>query len=478
MTNFTDDYDVAEELGKGSFSVVKKCIHKETKIEYAVKVAHVSYANEKAIRRIEREERICRKLDHPNIVRLHNVYSEKDTRYLIFDLVTGGELFEEICSRKYFSEADASVCMQQILESVNYCHSNNVVHRDIKPENLLLSSKNKDARIKLADFGLSVEVSDDKTYWFGFAGTPGYLAPEVIKKNPYGKRVDLWACGVVLYILLAGYPPFWDEDKYKMYEQIVHGDYDYPSPEWDAVTSEAKNLIDCLLSVNPEKRFSATEALKHPWISNRERVASKLHRQQTIEGLKKFNARRKLKGAILTTVLATNSLSGIFTKSKNKTPSDAITEMTEDQPSSTGLTGSFLVDDSPECAEIQHITQQLLDYEVKRDWSNYSKLCHPSITGFEPCGHGHMVKGLEFQRFYFEAPNTVPHKTLIMDPQVTMLGADSAVIAYVRICQKTDPANNAMYSIHSNESRIWRRFDGSWLNIHYHKSSISRVNST
>ncbi|KAL5251897.1 hypothetical protein ACHWQZ_G014882 [Mnemiopsis leidyi] len=472
MTTFHENYDVFEELGKGSFSVVKRCSHKVTKAEYAVKIAHVSYANEKAIRRIEREERICRKLNHINIVQLHNVYTERETRYLIFDLVTGGELFEEICNRKYFSEADASVCMQQILESVQYCHSMNVVHRDIKPENLLLSSKNKDAKIKLADFGLSVEVSNEKTYWFGFAGTPGYLAPEVIKKNPYGKRVDLWACGVVLYILLAGYPPFWDEDKYKMYEQIVHGDYDYPSPEWDPVTSEAKNLIDSLLSVDPEKRFSASDALRHPWIANRDRVASKLHRQQTIDGLKKFNARRKLKGAILTTVLATNSLAGIFTK-KPKEAGDIITDLIAEQPIS--LPGSFAGEESPEAAEIQHLTQQLLDYEVKRDWINYSKLCHPSITGFEPQGHGHMIKGLEFQRFYFETTTTTPHKTLIMDPQVTMLSPESAVIAYVRICQKADTATNTIYSIHSNESRVWKRIAGSWLNIHYHKSNTTKV---
>ncbi|XP_014679293.1 PREDICTED: calcium/calmodulin-dependent protein kinase type II alpha chain-like, partial [Priapulus caudatus] len=130
--------------------------------------------------------------------------------------------------------------------------------------------------------------------------TPGYLSPEVLKKDPYGKPVDVWACGVILYILLVGYPPFWDEDQHRLYQQIKAGAYDYPSPEWDTVTPEAKNLINSMLTVNPAKRISAIEALKHPWICQRERVASVVHRQETVDCLKKFNARRKLKWCELT----------------------------------------------------------------------------------------------------------------------------------------------------------------------------------
>lgn len=140
--------------------------------------------------------------------------------------VTGGELFEDIVAREFYSEADASHCIQQILESVHHCHSNGVVHRDLKPENLLLASKVKGAAVKLADFGLAIEVQGDQQAWFGFAGTPGYLSPEVLKKEPYGKAVDIWACGVILYILLVGYPPFWDEDQHRLYAQIKAGTYD------------------------------------------------------------------------------------------------------------------------------------------------------------------------------------------------------------------------------------------------------------
>ncbi|KAK6645247.1 hypothetical protein RUM43_001523 [Polyplax serrata] len=267
--------------------------------------------------------------------------------------VTGGELFEDIVAREFYSEADASHCIQQILESVNHCHTNGVVHRDLKvplessllihpmfaegpldlatiqifewifhprptfisiqrPENLLLASKIKGAAVKLADFGLAIEVQGENQAWFGFAGTPGYLSPEVLKKEPYGKPVDIWACGVILYILLVGYPPFWDEDQHRLYAQIKAGAYDYPTPEWDTVTPEAKNLINQMLTVNPSKRITASDALKHPWICQRERVASMVHRQETVDCLKKFNARRKLKGAILTTMLATRNFSSKY----------------------------------------------------------------------------------------------------------------------------------------------------------------------
>lgn len=199
---------------------------------------------------MEREARICRKLQHSNIVRLHDSIQEENFHYLIFDLyvcspptlphgisilipalqtiyrVTGGELFEDIVAREFYSEADASHCIQQILESVNHCHTNGIVHRDLKPENLLLASKQKGAAVKLADFGLAIEVQMDQLAWFGFAGTPGYLSPEVLKKEPYGKPVDIWACGVILYILLVGYPPFWDEDQHRLYLQIKSGTFD------------------------------------------------------------------------------------------------------------------------------------------------------------------------------------------------------------------------------------------------------------
>uniref|UniRef100_A0A8C7KLK0 calcium/calmodulin-dependent protein kinase n=1 Tax=Oncorhynchus kisutch TaxID=8019 RepID=A0A8C7KLK0_ONCKI len=309
-TRFTDEYQLYEELGKGAFSVVRRCVKKSNGQEFAAKIINTKKLSARDHQKLEREARICRLLKHPNIVRLHESISEEGFHYLVFDLVTGGELFEDIVAREYYSEADASQCINQILESVHHMHQHDIVHRDLKPENLLLASKLKGAAVKLADFGLAIEVQGDEQAWFGFAGTPGYLSPEVLRKDPYGKPVDIWACGVVLYILLVGYPPFWDEDQHKLYQQIKAGAYDFPSPEWDTVTPEAKNLINQMLTINPTKRITADQALKHPWVCQRSTVASMMHRQETVECLRKFNARRKLKGAILTTMLVTRNFSG------------------------------------------------------------------------------------------------------------------------------------------------------------------------
>ncbi|XP_068577085.1 calcium/calmodulin-dependent protein kinase (CaM kinase) II beta 1 isoform X13 [Cebidichthys violaceus] len=308
-TRFTDEYQLYEELGKGAFSVVRRCVKLCTGQENAAKIINTKKLSARDHQKLEREARICRLLKHSNIVRLHDSISEEGFHYLLFDLVTGGELFEDIVAREYYSEADASHCIQQILEAVLHCHQMGVVHRDLKPENLLLASKCKNAAVKLADFGLAIEVQGDQQAWFGFAGTPGYLSPEVLRKEAYGKPVDIWACGVILYILLVGYPPFWDEDQHKLYQQIKAGAYDFPSPEWDTVTPEAKNLINQMLTINPAKRITAQEALKHPWVCQRSTVASMMHRQETVECLKKFNARRKLKGAILTTMLVSRNFS-------------------------------------------------------------------------------------------------------------------------------------------------------------------------
>ncbi|XP_031780856.1 calcium/calmodulin-dependent protein kinase type II alpha chain isoform X20 [Nasonia vitripennis] len=345
-TRFSDNYDLKEELGKGAFSVVRRCVQKSTNLEFAAKIINTKKLSSRDFQKLEREARICRKLQHPNIVRLHDSIQEENFHYLVFDLVTGGELFEDIVAREFYSEADASHCIQQILESVHHCHHNGVVHRDLKPENLLLASKAKGAAVKLADFGLAIEVQGDTQAWYGFAGTPGYLSPEVLKKEPYGKPVDIWACGVILYILLVGYPPFWDEDQHRLYAQIKSGSYDYPTPEWDTVTPEAKNLINQMLTVNPSKRITASEALKHPWICQRERVASIVHRQETVDCLKKFNARRKLKGAILTTMLATRNFSSrsIITKkgdgSQVKESTDSTTTLEDDDVKAVGSGGS------------------------------------------------------------------------------------------------------------------------------------------
>ncbi|XP_046455394.1 calcium/calmodulin-dependent protein kinase type II delta chain isoform X12 [Daphnia pulex] len=523
-TRFSDNYELKEELGKGAFSIVRRCVQKSTGLEFAAKIINTKKLSARDFQKLEREARICRKLQHPNIathepygghwrgkgdqalLRLHDSIQEESFHYLVFDLVTGGELFEDIVAREFYSEADASHCIQQILESVNHCHQNGVVHRDLKPENLLLASKAKGAAVKLADFGLAIEVQGEQQAWFGFAGTPGYLSPEVLKKEPYGKPVDIWACGVILYILLVGYPPFWDEDQHRLYAQIKAGAYDYPSPEWDTVTPEAKNLINQMLTVNPAKRITAAEALKHPWICQRERVASVVHRQETVDCLKKFNARRKLKGAILTTMLATRNFSSrsIINKKSDgsnvKESTDSSTTIEEDdvKDQATKVEKSQVAPAVPAApmAAVQHhrvgtqpadpmrparkqeilkLTEQLLEAISAGDYETYAKICDPHVTSFEPEALGNLVEGLEFHKFFFDnllGKNCKSINTLILNPHIHLMGEDAACIAYVRLTQFVDKQGQA-HTQQNEETRVWYRRDGKWLNVHFHRSGAS-----
>ncbi|XP_076296516.1 calcium/calmodulin-dependent protein kinase II isoform X27 [Lasioglossum baleicum] len=463
-TRFSDNYDLKEELGKGAFSVVRRCVQKSTGHEFAAKIINTKKLTARDFQKLEREARICRKLQHTNIVRLHDSIQEENCHYLVFDLVTGGELFEDIVAREFYSEADASHCIQQILESVQHCHHNGVVHRDLKPENLLLASKAKGAVVKLADFGLAIEVQGDAQAWFGFAGTPGYLSPEVLKKEPYGKPVDIWACGVILYILLVGYPPFWDEDQHRLYAQIRAGSYDYPSPEWDTVTPEAKNLINQMLTVNPSKRITASEALKHPWICQRERVASVVHRQETVECLKKFNARRKLKVAILTTMLATRNFSSKY-------------DAQEDKKGGVDRSSTVIAKE-PEARrqEIIKMTEQLIESINIGDFEAYTKICDPHLTAFEPEALGNLVEGMDFHKFYFDnavlGKNCKAVNTTILNPHVHLLGEDAACIAYVRLTQYMDKQGVA-HTQQSEESRVWHKRDNKWQNVHFHRSAVT-----
>uniref|UniRef100_A0AAR2LQV0 calcium/calmodulin-dependent protein kinase n=1 Tax=Pygocentrus nattereri TaxID=42514 RepID=A0AAR2LQV0_PYGNA len=517
-TRFTDEYQLFEELGKGAFSVVRRCVKISSGQEYAAKIINTKKLSARDHQKLEREARICRLLKHPNIVRLHDSISEEGFHYLVFDLVTGGELFEDIVAREYYSEADASHCIQQILESVHHCHVNGIVHRDLKPENLLLASKLKGAAVKLADFGLAIEVQGEQQAWFGFAGTPGYLSPEVLRKDPYGKPVDMWACGVILYILLVGYPPFWDEDQHRLYQQIKAGAYDFPSPEWDTVTPEAKDLINKMLTINPSKRITASEALKHPWICQRSTVASMMHRQETVECLKKFNARRKLKGAILTTLLVTRNFSGMSfplspSSPKDTGPAPALVSTIPGmscfclflfvcsppdvsthkanlsissiwQPTNCPLNMAPQQAPSKSCLrpearkqEIIKVTEQLIESINSGDFEAYSKICDPGLTSFEPEALGNLVEGHDFHRFYFEnglSKGNKPVHTILLNPHVHLIGEDAACIAYIRLTQYMDGSGRPR-TMQSEETRVWHRRDGKWQNIHFHRSGAPSV---
>uniref|UniRef100_A0A665WIN7 calcium/calmodulin-dependent protein kinase n=1 Tax=Echeneis naucrates TaxID=173247 RepID=A0A665WIN7_ECHNA len=539
-------------LLRGAFSVVRRCVKKSSGQEYAAKIINTKKLSARDHQKLEREARICRLLKHPNIVRLHDSISEEGFHYLVFDLVTGGELFEDIVAREYYSEADASHCISQILESVNHIHQHDIVHRDLKPENLLLASKMKGAAVKLADFGLAIEVQGDQQAWFGFAGTPGYLSPEVLRKDPYGKPVDIWACGVILYILLVGYPPFWDEDQHKLYQQIKAGAYDFPSPEWDTVTPEAKNLINQMLTINPAKRITAEQALKHPWVCHRSTVASMMHRQETVECLRKFNARRKLKVSCVTqknvqTFLSLSNITLLISVSFSALQGSTESNATNDEEEMKGRKAVrsrlcicvgmstcvfcfchpsmvFVFVDHPLCVsvpphdvkrmawnstgnsscpeselsqspmpaaplgsntvtaksntkqtrkqEIIKITEQLIEAINNGDFDAYTRICDPGLTSFEPEALGNLVEGMDFHKFYFEnllSKNSKPVHTTLLNPHVHLIGEDAACIAYIRLTQFVD-SSGLPRSSQSEETRVWHRRDGKWLNVHFHCS--------
>ncbi|XP_056004338.1 peripheral plasma membrane protein CASK-like isoform X5 [Ostrea edulis] len=303
---FDDVYDIWETIGKGPFSVVKRCIHRETKQQFAVKIVDVAKFTSSpglSTEDLKREASICHMLKHAHIVELLETYSSDGMLYMVFEYMDGADLCFEIVKRAsmgfVYSEAVASHYLKQILDALRYCHANNIIHRDLKPHCVLLASKENSAPVKLGGFGVATQLPESGLISGGRIGTPQYMAPEVVQRDPYGKPVDMWGCGVMLFILLGGYSPFVGT-KDHLFEQIIKGSY-HMRKQWLNISNYAKDLISRMLEVDPEKRITVEEAIQHPWIKERGKIP-KVHLQETVEELKKFNSRRKLKGAIMAAV--------------------------------------------------------------------------------------------------------------------------------------------------------------------------------
>jgi len=284
----TDFYDLSEEaIGSGSFSVVKKGRHKTTKKEYAIKCIQKRFIK---IHLLEREINIMQKLKHPHILPLIEVFENKDYIFLVLELVTGGELFDRIVEKGNYTEKDATNIVKQILSAVQYLHSEGVVHRDLKPENLLCNDdKDGNIHIYVADFGLSRLFNEDEQLTT-YCGSPEYVAPEVLACAPYEKAVDLWSVGVITYILLTGFLPFYDKNHAVLFEKIQNVEYNWDDcPE---VSPAAKHFIQHLLVKDPKKRYTAEQALAHPWVKGD--GALKLNmRPSFVDLMKEYNQSRK-----------------------------------------------------------------------------------------------------------------------------------------------------------------------------------------
>uniref|UniRef100_A0A8C6ESG3 non-specific serine/threonine protein kinase n=1 Tax=Marmota marmota marmota TaxID=9994 RepID=A0A8C6ESG3_MARMA len=306
---------------------------------------------------LKREASICHMLKHPHIVELLETYSSDGMLYMVFEFMDGADLCFEIVKRAdagfVYSEAVASHYMRQILEALRYCHDNNIIHRDVKPHCVLLASKENSAPVKLGGFGVAIQLGESGLVAGGRVGTPHFMAPEVVKREPYGKPVDVWGCGVILFILLSGCLPFYGT-KERLFEGIIKGKYKMNPRQWSHISESAKDLVRRMLMLDPAERITVYEALNHPWLKERDRYAYKIHLPETVEQLRKFNARRKLKGAVLAAVSSHkfNSFYG--------DPPEELPDFSED-PTSSGAVSQVL-DSLEEIHALTDCSEKDLDF--------------------------------------------------------------------------------------------------------------------
>ncbi|XP_067213952.1 peripheral plasma membrane protein CASK isoform X11 [Linepithema humile] len=331
---FDDVYELCEIIGKGPFSVVRKCIHRHTGQTFAVKIVDVAKFTSSpglSTADLKREATICHMLKHPHIVELLETYSSEGMLYMVFEYMDGSDLCFEVVRRAtagfVYSEAVASHYMRQILEALRYCHENDIIHRDLKPQCALLAGKENSAPVKLRGFGVAVQLPTSQSNGVGLisspscnfpfedltdaedslvsdtednigrVGCPHFMAPEVIQRRQYGKPGDVWSAGVLLHVLLTGTLPFVGS-RDRLREAICRGRVQMETPLWDPISEPAKDLIQRMLTTDVNHRITIQEVLNHKWLRDRDKGAARIHLGDTIEELKKFNARRKLKDAV------------------------------------------------------------------------------------------------------------------------------------------------------------------------------------
>jgi len=285
-------YEVKKELGRGAFSVVKLAINKKTKEKVAIKVIDRSNVGKDYEKNLLMEMEILQRVHHPNIIQLHEMIEEDNKIYFAMELVTGGELFDRIVEKGSYTEEDAKVLVRKIVSAIEYLHDMNIAHRDLKPENLLVKSIADDTEVKIADFGLS-KIIDEQKMMQTACGTPGYVAPEVLNAEGYDKEVDMWSIGVITYILLCGFPPFYAETVPEVFEQILKAEYDYPEEYWGEISAEGKDFINHLLVVDPKDRLTAKQALEHKWLHSKGKEKKKTKLAKFQEKMRNYVSLRK-----------------------------------------------------------------------------------------------------------------------------------------------------------------------------------------
>jgi serine/threonine protein kinase len=276
---------------------------------YAVKCVNRKKLSEEDEAALLDEVGILMEMKHPHIIRLYDFFTEPSTYYLVMEQMSGGELFDRIVAKAYYNEKEARDTCKIVLEAVGYMHKNNVAHRDLKPENLLLMNKTDDSTVKIADFGFAKKVYENNSLTTQ-CGTPGYVAPEILEGTPYDQRADMWSVGVILYILLGGYPPFIENTQRDLFRKIRRGEYEFHEEYWGTVSVEAKDLISSLLTVSASDRLTAERALENSWITGDDASLMMKGLDKNLQEFKKFNAKRKFKAAV-STILAVNKLNSL-----------------------------------------------------------------------------------------------------------------------------------------------------------------------
>jgi calcium-dependent protein kinase len=294
-----NDYTIGDICGSGAFATVRKVTNKVSGQVRALKIIKKQKGQDSA--RMYLEVEILKKLVHPNIMQIFEFYEDEKNFYIITELCEGGELFDQIVDKGSFNEQEAAWVMKQLMSAINYIHTNNIVHRDLKPENILLDTK-KNNIIKIIDWGTARFFEKNKKM-NKVSGTPYYIAPEVLFEK-YDEKCDIWSCGVIMYILLCGYPPFNGETDNEILNKIKTGKFVFPEEEWDNISDESKELISKMLEFNPQTRYSASDCLNHKWLTdNTKKVIDTKFSIKCLNNMKKFHAERKLQQAALTYIV-------------------------------------------------------------------------------------------------------------------------------------------------------------------------------
>ncbi|XP_066591785.1 peripheral plasma membrane protein CASK isoform X7 [Prorops nasuta] len=439
---FDDVYELCEIIGKGPFSVVRKCIHRQTGQTFAVKIVDVAKFTSSpglSTADLKREATICHMLKHPHIVELLETYSSEGMLYMVFEYMDGSDLCFEVVRRAtagfVYSEAVASHYMRQILEALRYCHENDIIHRDLKPQCALLAGKENSAPVKLRGFGVAVQLpasqngvgltsascnfpfedltdaedslmSDPEDY-IGRIGCPHFMAPEVIQRRQYGKPGDVWSAGVLLHVLLTGTLPFVGSRE-RLREAICRGRVQMETPQWYIISEPAKDLIQRMLTTDVNHRITIQEVLNHKWLRDRDKGAPRMHLAETIEELKKFNARRKLKEVVKSAVSSPK-----WHAPYSETNGDSFFEIGDDEITITGAVAEIL--DSLDDIEVLQESGRLLrteilsaieDYRLRAVLELYDKISSRVPTPLRPPQTDAVQRAREVEEILREAEHS------------------------------------------------------------------------